>query len=121
MYQVRVKRHFDAAHALRGYEGKCEALHGHRYQVVVCVEAGELNDIGLAHDFTALKEALRPIIERFDHVNLNEIPPFDELNPSSENLARVIHDELAGSISGACVSSVEVWESPDAWVTYSAG
>jgi len=120
MYQVRIKRHFDAAHALRGYKGKCEALHGHRYHVVVCLEAEELDDVGLAYDFTALKEVLQPIIERFDHANLNEIPPFDELNPSSENIARVIHEELQGAIKGVSLSSVEVWESPDAWVTYTA-
>lgn len=120
MYQVRVKRHFDAAHALRGYSGKCEALHGHRYQVVVCLEADELDEIGLAYDFTALKEALQPIIERFDHAYLNELPPFNELNPSSENIARLIYEELEESVEGARLSAVEVWESPDAWVTYSA-
>lgn len=118
MYQVRVRRHFDAAHALRGYEGKCESLHGHRYQVVVCLEAEELDEKGLAYDFTTLKQVLDPIIERFDHAYLNEIPPFDDRNPSSENIARVIYEELQGSIDGASLSSVEVWESPDAWVTY---
>ncbi len=118
MYQVRVKRHFDAAHALRGYKGKCEATHGHRYEVVVCLEADDLDETGLAYDFTALKEALEPIIDRFDHAFLNEIPPFGELNPSSENIARVIYEELQQSIEGAHLHSVEVWESPDAWVTY---
>ncbi len=119
MYQVRVKRHFDAAHALRGYEGKCEALHGHRYEVVVSLEAEGLNDVGLAYDFTVLKQALDPIIGRFDHTNLNDVPPFDEVNPSSENIARIIYEELQGSIKGARLASVEVWESPDAWVIYS--
>jgi 6-pyruvoyltetrahydropterin/6-carboxytetrahydropterin synthase len=119
MYQVRVKRHFDAAHALRGYEGKCEATHGHRYEVVVCLEAEDLDETGLAYDFTALKEALEPIIDRFDHAFLNEIPPFDELNPSSENIARVIYEGLQQSIEGPHLHSVEIWESPDAWVTYS--
>jgi 6-pyruvoyltetrahydropterin/6-carboxytetrahydropterin synthase len=119
MYQVRVRRHFDAAHALRGYEGKCEAVHGHRYEVVVCVEAAELDRTGLAYDFTALKRALDAIIERLDHVHLNEISPFDVMNPSSENIARVIYEGLLENIEGGRLSSVEVWESPDAWVTYS--
>ncbi len=118
MYQVRVKRHFDAAHALRGYKGKCEALHGHRYEVVVCVEAEKVDETGLAYDFTALKEALDPIIDRFDHAFLNEISPFDEQNPSSENISRQIYQELRESMRGAHLHSVEVWESPDAWVTY---
>ena len=119
MYQVRVKRHFDAAHALRGYRGKCESVHGHRYQVVVCLETSELDETGLAYDFTALKRAMDPIIERLDHSNLNEVPAFEEVNPSSENIARVIYAELEGSIEGARLTAVEVWESPDAWVTYS--
>jgi 6-pyruvoyltetrahydropterin/6-carboxytetrahydropterin synthase len=62
---------------------------------------------------------LDSVIERFDHSYLNEMPPFDEKNPSSENVARVIYEELEGSIEGARLGSVEVWESPDAWVTYS--
>jgi 6-pyruvoyltetrahydropterin/6-carboxytetrahydropterin synthase len=119
MYQVRVKRHFDAAHALRGYEGKCEAVHGHRYEVVVCVESAELDEMGLAYDFTALKRVLDAIIERLDHAHLNEISPFDVMNPSSENIARVIYEQLSEDVEGARLRSVEVWESPDAWVTYS--
>ena len=120
MYEVRVKRHFDAAHALRGYKGKCETTHGHRYEVVVCVESEALDEMGLAYDFTELKRVLDSVIGRFDHTYLNESSPFDEKNPSSENLARVIYEQLEASIEGACLGSVEVWESPDAWVTYSA-
>lgn len=119
MYEVRVKRHFDAAHALRGYKGKCETTHGHRYEVVVCLEADALDEMGLTYDFTELKRVLDSVIERFDHSYLNEMPPFDEKNPSSENIARVVYEELEGRIAGARLGSVEVWESPDAWVTYS--
>ncbi|MCJ7618953.1 MAG: 6-carboxytetrahydropterin synthase QueD [Anaerolineae bacterium] len=119
MYEVRVKRHFDAAHALRGYKGKCETTHGHRYEVVVCVESEALDEMGLAYDFTELKRVLDSVIERFDHTYLNELRPFDEKNPSSENIARVVYEELEGRIAGARLGSVEVWESPDAWVTYS--
>lgn len=118
MYEVRVKRHFDAAHGLRGYEGKCEAVHGHRYEVVVCLETTELNDIGLAYDFTVLKRELDRIVEGLDHTYLNEVAPFDDLNPSSENLARFVFEQLGPSIEGARLSAVEVWESPDSWVTY---
>jgi 6-pyruvoyltetrahydropterin/6-carboxytetrahydropterin synthase len=120
MYEVRVKRHFDAAHALRGYRGKCETTHGHRYEVVVCIEADALDEMGLAYDFTELKQVLDSVIERLDHTYLNEVPPFDELNPSSENMARFIYEKLEGSIEGGRLRSVEVWESPDAWVTYYA-
>ena len=121
MYQITVEEHFDAAHFLRGYRGKCEALHGHRYRVVVQVKASKLNDIGLAYDFTELKRHLGDIISRFDHTCLNDVPPFDKINPSSENIAARIYDELKGKLAGAplSLSVVEVWESPQTRVAYS--
>lgn len=120
MYQVSVRRHFDAAHYLRGYQGRCEQMHGHRFQVVVSIQAQQLNDIGLAFDFVALRGQLDEILGRFDHVCLNEVPPFDTINPSSENLAVTIYEELKGKLRMAAVSlsSIEVWESPEACVTY---
>ena len=91
MYRVAIERHIDAAHFLRGYQGKCEALHGHRYRVIVKVEAGELNDIGLAYDFTDIKRHLNDILGRFDHTCLNDVPPLDTINPSAENIAATIY------------------------------
>ena len=120
MYEVSVEKHFDAAHYLRNYQGKCEALHGHRYQVVVRVKAEKVNEIGLAYDFTVLKRYLDDILSRFDHTCLNDVPPFDKINPSSENIASTIYNELEPRLAGAPVSlsRVEVWESPDSWVSY---
>ncbi len=121
MYQISVERHFDAAHFLRGYQGKCEALHGHRFRVVAKIRASRVNDIGIAYDFTALKQHLGDIISRFDHTCLNDVPPFDKINPSSENIATAIYNELHPKLAGAPVSitGVEVWESPQSGVTYS--
>ena len=121
MYQVSVEQHFDAAHFLRGYQGKCEALHGHRFQAVVKVSATEVNNIGMAYDFAELKGYLRDILARFDHTCLNNVPPFDKINPSSENIASTIYDELKPRLARAPVSltCVEVWESPQTGVTYS--
>lgn len=120
MYQVSVKDHFDAAHYLRGYEGKCENIHGHRFQVVVTAEAKGLDDTGLTYDFTKLKSHLREVLSRFDHVCLNDISPFNRVNPSSENIAATLWREMESRLSGAPVrlTSIQVWESPDAWVTY---
>ncbi len=121
MYEISVERHFDAAHALRGYKGKCEALHGHRFQVVAKVRASGLDDIGLAYDFTELKQHLDDIIARFDHTCLNDVPPFDEINPSSENIASTIYSELQRKLGAAppTISCIEVWESPQTRVSYS--
>jgi 6-pyruvoyltetrahydropterin/6-carboxytetrahydropterin synthase len=120
MYQVSVEGHFDAAHFLRDYGGKCENLHGHRFKVVVNLKAAKLNKIGLAYDFVELKRHLGEVLARFDHTSLNDVPPFDKINPSSENIAATIYDQLKGRFSGGVsLSGVEVWESPESRVTYS--
>ncbi len=121
MYQISVENHFDAAHFLRGYQGKCEALHGHRFRVVARVNASGLDDIGLAYDFTELKQHLNDIISRFDHTCLNDVPPFDKINPSSENIATTIYDELQRKLTGApvSISAIEIGESPQTKVVYS--
>ena len=118
MYQVSVKQHFDAAHFLRGYQGKCERVHGHRFEVAVAVEAKALNDIGIAFDFALLKKHLGEVLSRLDHVCLNDISPFDSINPSSENIAANVYRELKGGLSGVAILKVEVWESPEACATY---
>ena len=120
MYQLTVESHFDAAHALRGYQGKCENLHGHRFKVMVKIRAGQLDGIGLVYDFTQIKAELNLVLDRLDHTNLNETPPFTELNPSSENLAATIFQELASRFAGVPVvlSAVEVWESPECSAEY---
>ncbi|MFC1934826.1 6-carboxytetrahydropterin synthase QueD [Chloroflexota bacterium] len=120
MYGISVEKHFDAAHFLRGYQGKCEALHGHRFKVVAKVTARKLDDIGLAYDFTELKQHLDTVLARFDHTCLNEVPPFDKINPSSENIATTIYNELKTRLQDAPISlsAIEVWESPHTWITY---
>ncbi len=120
MYQISVEQHFDAAHFLRGYQGKCEALHGHRFRVVVKIIASGLDDIGLAYDFVELKRYVADILSRFDHTCLNDVPPFDKINPSSENIASTVYNELQPKLAGApvSISCVEVWESPQTGVVY---
>jgi 6-pyruvoyltetrahydropterin/6-carboxytetrahydropterin synthase len=114
MYQISVEDFFDAAHFLREYKGKCEALHGHRYKVVVSLQANQLDESGIVYDFIDLKGYLADILNRFDHTCLNDIAPFDTLNPSSENIARIVYEELNSRIikGQVVISSVEVWETP---------
>ena len=120
MYEIMVETHLDAAHYLRGYQGKCENMHGHRYRIVVKIKADKLNDIGLAYDFTDLKRHLNGILERFDHACLNDIVPFDKINPSAENIASTIYNELKEKLSDDPISltGVEAWESPEQGVSY---
>ncbi len=121
MYQISVEQDFDAAHFLRGYQGKCEALHGHRFRAVVKVNSSQVDDIGIAYDFKLLKQHLADILARFDHTCLNDVPPFDKINPSSENIAATIYNELKPKLVTApvSISCVEVWESPQSGVAYS--
>ncbi len=89
-----MKKTFAAAHNLRGYKGKCEDLHGHNYKVRVVLAGKELDHVGLLYDFVHLKQVIRGVIASLDHKYLNELPPFDEINPSAENIARHIYDKL---------------------------
>ena len=121
MYRISVEQYFDAAHFLRGYQGKCETMHGHRFRVVARVEAIGTDTVGMAYDFTVLKKQLAEILARFDHTCLNEVPPFDTINPSSENIASTIYDELKPGLAGtpATLLGIEVWETPQQGVAYS--
>ncbi len=122
MYTVSVQAHYDAAHSLRNYRGKCERLHGHRYVVEVAVQAEELDEAGIAYDFTDLKHHLRDLAERLDHRNLNDIPPFTEIESSAENQARYFFDELRKRLPESLSEGLlyaRVWESPHQWAQYS--
>lgn len=129
MYEIMVEQHFDAAHYLRGYQGKCENLHGHRYTVKVKLSAAKLNEIGLAYDFTDLKKYLKEILGRYDHTCLNDLPDFKKVNPSAENIAASIYKALekklhayakasAGKGKEVKLTAVEAWETPEQGAGY---
>jgi 6-pyruvoyltetrahydropterin/6-carboxytetrahydropterin synthase len=120
MYEIIVEDYFDSAHFLRGYQGKCENIHGHRYTIRVRLKIKKLNEIGLAYDFTDLKRYLAEIVAKFDHSSLNEIPPFDKINPSAENIAETIYHQLRKKLSQEAVTivGIEAWETPHQGVVY---
>jgi 6-pyruvoyltetrahydropterin/6-carboxytetrahydropterin synthase len=122
MFEVSVDETFAAAHNLRGYKGKCEDLHGHNYKVRVTVSGKELDSVGLLYDFVHLKQVIQGVIRSMDHKYLNELPPFDRLNPSAENIARHIYEQAAQQLkpaeNGAGISSITVWETETSAATY---
>lgn len=119
MYEVTIKKMFSAAHRLREVGGSCEKLHGHNFTVEVSVQAPDLNEEGLLVDFRDLKRRTNEILDLLDHRCLNELPEFKNLNPSSEHIAKFIHDRLKEKIGNALsISAITVWESQDAKVTY---
>jgi len=121
MFEVTVEETFAAGHALRGYRGKCENVHGHNYRCQVTIEGEQLNETGLLVDFVELKRVVHATIDRLDHQWLNDFPPFDKLNPSAENIARYIYQEVhagLGSGGGARLAQVRLWETDTANATY---
>jgi 6-pyruvoyltetrahydropterin/6-carboxytetrahydropterin synthase len=120
MFEVSIETSFSAAHRLNNYRGNCEALHGHNWKVQVTVETMALNEIGLGIDFRELKEKTRSVMSPFDHVLLNDLVSFKDINPSSEAIARYIFIELKREITSLPVrlKKVSVWESDNSWVTY---
>ncbi len=123
MYEVTVEDTFAAGHYLRNYKGKCENPHGHNYKVRVTLQGRELDHAGLLLDFKDLKVVMKPVVDYLDHQMMNDIPPFNEVNPSAENLAKYFYDEcnkfLAGQTGGRVrVKDVTIWETDTTTATY---
>ena len=120
MFEVSVEYSFAAGHALRGYKGKCENVHGHNSKVRVTVVGEKLNSIGLLMDFSDLRAAVKGLVEQFDHHFLNDLEPFREMNPSAENLACYLGTELQSKIQGdgLRVGNVTVWETDTTSASY---
>ncbi len=120
MFEVAVEQTFAAAHFLRNYKGKCENLHGHNYRVQLVMQGQTLDEAGMLMDFTDMKRELKRVSEYLDHRHLNELPPFDVVNPSAENIAKFFCDELRKSLpdSRARIKEVNVWETDRQYATY---
>jgi len=121
MYQLWVEEHFDAAHYLPDYNGKCEHMHGHRFKVVIRMEGESVGSDGMAYDFAKMKQPLRQILSQLDHTCLNDFAPFSKNAPSSEHIAKWLYAELQPHFATTPVNltQVEVWESPTTGVSYS--
>jgi 6-pyruvoyltetrahydropterin/6-carboxytetrahydropterin synthase len=123
VFEVSKEFMFSAAHQIRFHGGKCERLHGHNWRIRVHARAGELNRIGMVVDFADLQRIVAEIGARFDHRNVNEVPPFDEVNTTAELLARHFYEEadralLAREGGRVRVTKVEVWENEGSLAIY---
>jgi 6-pyruvoyltetrahydropterin/6-carboxytetrahydropterin synthase len=117
-YLLRVRARFEAAHHLTSYRGAPEPVHGHSWQVEAALAAGELDAEGMGFDFVAVKAALAELTARFDHRDVNSVPPFDRESPTAERLAAWFYGELARRLPAASLAEVTVWEGADASATY---
>jgi 6-pyruvoyltetrahydropterin/6-carboxytetrahydropterin synthase len=120
MWEIEVTDHFAAAHRLREQGGRCENIHGHNWFVTVKARGDELDSVGVLVDFKVLKRHLAELLDALDHHELNCVPPFDEINPSTENLARHVFVEMDRRLAAtpARVHSVRVSEGPNTAATY---
>ncbi len=122
MFQVCKTFSFDAAHILLGYNGKCANLHGHHWEAAVCIEGNTLDPVGMLIDFGDVKRYLQQTAGSYDHAMLNDIPPYTDINPTSENVAKAIfhslQSKLAESDPHLRVAYVQVWETPTSWAKY---
>ena len=121
MFELKIVTDFASAHSLRDYPGDCARLHGHNWQVEVSVCSQVLDESGIAIDFREIKKKTKLVVKRLDHQYLNEIKPFDVLNPTAENIAKYFFDEIALLITNkdVKVKEVMIWETPRSAVTYS--
>jgi 6-pyruvoyltetrahydropterin/6-carboxytetrahydropterin synthase len=122
MFEITVDETFAAGHALRGYKGKCENVHGHNYKVRVTLRGAELDHVGLLCDFVHLKRVIRDVIVSLDHKFLNDFPPFDTINPSAENIAKYFYEQATSKLekqaNGARIAEVTIWETDTTAATY---
>lgn len=120
MYEVEIVTSFSAAHLLRDYNGKCERLHGHNYRVHITARSPQTGRGGMVIDFTELKRAANAVLDRLDHRFLNEVKPFDTIDPSAENIAEFIFRGVERELDGAgqMLHSVSVWESDTSRAAY---
>jgi len=122
MFEIAVEQGFASAHALRNYKGRCENVHGHNWKVRVVIQGEKLDETGMLVDFLDVKSFMGEILDRIDHQFLNEIPPFDVVNPSAENIAEYFYQEMRGKLEDTPVpvriSEVKIWETDIQSATY---
>ena len=121
MFLLNVKASYDSAHFLRNYHGKCENLHGHHYVVEAGLAFEDVGEGGMAFDFTDAKRHLRAIANELDHQNINDLEPFTILEPSAENQARWIFEQMREGLGELAphLAYVRVWETPNQYAQYS--
>jgi 6-pyruvoyltetrahydropterin/6-carboxytetrahydropterin synthase len=121
MFEVSVEQTFAAGHALRNYKGKCENVHGHNYRVRITMQGDQLDSTGLLVDFLDVKSLIGGVVDYLDHQFINDLPPFDELNPSAENIAKYFYDRVSGGLKNEVpvrVSEITIWETDTSSAVY---
>lgn len=116
MYELKAQMYFSAAHHLLNYDGACENQHGHNWLVEAFVSGTELDKSNILVDYKVIKTELKKVLDYLDHQDINELPEFKGVSPSSEIIAKFIYDKMKEKI--ACTSKISVWETPTSCASY---
>lgn len=118
-YELLLRTEFSAAHQLRLEDGQLEPLHGHNWRVETYLEGSRLAAPGYLADFTALQQRLYQITGELHDACLNDLPAFDADNPTTERVARYIHDRFSPMLPETVrLSKVRVWETSGCAAAY---
>lgn len=121
MYYLSIDTMLSAAHFLRGYDGNCSKIHGHNWKIRITVKTDQLNDIGIGLDFNEIKELSWQIFKSYDHLCINDVPPFDKINPTAENLARHFYEQIDKLLPAHVkMHKISLWETENFLVEYKA-
>jgi 6-pyruvoyltetrahydropterin/6-carboxytetrahydropterin synthase len=118
MFELSIQGDMASAHFLRGYQGKCKDLHGHTWKIEVVIASDRLDAIGMVADFAILKKQFKDFLTAIDHVCLNDLPYFQAVNPTTENIAKYIYTQFGKVIAPLNIKTVQVWESDTAGIKY---
>ena len=121
MFEVTVEQTFAAGHALRDYHGKSEDVHGHNYRVRVTVEGEQLDATGLLVDFLEVNRLISGAVGYLDHRFINDLAPFDVINPSAENIAKYFYDKVSAGLKNDVpvrIAAIQVWETDTSSAVY---
>ncbi|HNW25338.1 MAG TPA: 6-carboxytetrahydropterin synthase QueD [Candidatus Gastranaerophilaceae bacterium] len=116
MFELKIQMYFSAAHHLLNYEGDCENQHGHNWLVEVFVQGNSLDKSNILIDYKILKKELKAVLDILDHQDINNLPEFKGISPSSEIIAKFIYEKMKEKIK--IVSKVSVWETPTSCASY---
>lgn len=119
MFELKVQMYFSSAHHLLNYEGECENQHGHNWLVEAYVVGNKLDQSNILIDYKVLKRELKVILDYLDHQDINELPEFEGISPSSEIIAKFIYEKLKEKID--ILSKISVWETPASCASYYEG
>ena len=116
MFELKAEMYFSAAHHLLNYNGACENMHGHNWLVEAYVRGTELDQSNILVDYKVIKKNLKEVTDYLDHKDINELPEFAGISPSSEILAKYIYHKMKERIP--LISKISIWETPTSCASY---